>query len=132
MERGGTITGTGPNKTYHIVDGAVDVRPFVKHQHVSLPQDTSLVITLHAMDPYLLPLTYAVIEPVAHGTLTGDSTNRVYTPVPGYSGTDRFTCKASNGSNDSNEATITIQVLPANQVSDAGHSAMLTTRAAAK
>jgi hypothetical protein len=37
-----------------------------------------------------------------------------YTPAANFVGTDRFTYKINDGANDSNEATVTVAVLPAN------------------
>jgi len=50
----------------------------------------------------------------AHGTavISPDGLTILYTPVAGYTGIDTFTYKANDGFADSNEATVTINVLP--------------------
>ncbi len=48
----------------------------------------------------------------AHGTLTLNADGSfTYTPVPGYSGADSFTYKASDGILESNVATVSLQVV---------------------
>ena len=54
-------------------------------------------------------LTYAVVTPPAHGTLTGTGTTRSYVPTAGWSGTDTFTYRVSDGT-ESSTATVRIAV----------------------
>ncbi len=57
------------------------------------------------------PLTAAVVTGPANGTLTlADDGSFVYTPNAGFSGSDTFTYDATDGTNISNEATVTIEV----------------------
>lgn len=91
---------------------------------------TELPITLHASDPdWWDDLDITVLTKPSHGALVnpiGDvpittvpytipDLRRVvkYTSVPGYTGSDSFTFKANDGINDSNVATVTIEVGPA-------------------
>jgi hypothetical protein len=55
-------------------------------------------------------LTYSVLTPPSHGTLTGTGSLLTYTPSANYSGPDSFTFKANDGNSDSNVATVTINV----------------------
>jgi 6-phosphogluconolactonase (cycloisomerase 2 family) len=61
------------------------------------------------------PLAYAIVSPPAHGTVTvlDAATGRVrYAPTPGYGGTDGFGFTASDGTNTSAPATVTLDVTP--------------------
>jgi hypothetical protein len=55
-----------------------------------------------------------------HGRLSGSCPNLTYTPDSDYDGTDRFTFKSSDGSADSNTASvdITVEKKPIIQVFD--------------
>jgi len=57
------------------------------------------------------PLTFALVAQAAFGTVTlnADGTFR-YVPRDGFEGTDSFTFKANDGKDDSNIATVTINV----------------------
>jgi len=60
-------------------------------------------------------LTYSIVAPPAHGTLSClDCANPTYTPDLNYTGTDSFTYKANDGTGDSNVATVTITITPVN------------------
>src|SRR6185295_17066523 len=88
-------------------------------------------ITLSASDVDGQALTYAIVVGPAHGTLTtltpGSGTAAVtYTPNADYSGSDSFTFKASDGTVDSNVATVTIAVAPQNDAPVAKDDAATT------
>lgn len=86
--------------------------PHADDQSVSVPINTPKAITLTAGDPDNGPqaLTYSIVSPPQHGTLTGTPPNVTYAPNTGYSGPDSFTFKANDGAADSNTATVSITV----------------------
>ena len=64
-------------------------------------------------DPENDPLTAIKATDPTNGTLTLNSDGSfTYTPRAGFSGTDSFTYKANDGTNDSNIATVTLTVNP--------------------
>ncbi len=67
-------------------------------------------MALSASDPDGDALTYTIVSGPSHGALGGTGAARTYTPAAGYSGTDSFTFKASDGALDSNTATVSITV----------------------
>ncbi len=67
-------------------------------------------ITLTVNDVELDPLTYEVVTPPEHGTLSGTAPNLIYTPATDYQGLDSFTFCAHDGTDPSNLATVTIDV----------------------
>src|SRR6185312_14330587 len=60
-------------------------------------------------------LTAALVAQPAHGTVTLNADGSFsYTPAANYAGTDSFTYKASDGTADSNVATVAITVSAVN------------------
>jgi hypothetical protein len=55
-------------------------------------------------------LTYAVVTEPSHGTLSGLPPNLTYTAEAGYEGSDSFTFKVNDGIEDSDLATVSIEV----------------------
>ncbi|MCJ7693675.1 MAG: DUF4982 domain-containing protein [Sedimentisphaerales bacterium] len=68
-------------------------------------------VTSNDMDAEADPLTAILVSDVSNGILTLNSDGTFeYTPDTGFSGTDSFTYKANDGTDDSNIATVTISV----------------------
>jgi len=66
-------------------------------------------------DPDGDPMTAAVVDDVSNGTLTFNPNGSfTYTPNADFFGTDRFTYRANDGTDDSNVATVEIDVAPVN------------------
>jgi hypothetical protein len=92
--------------------------PVVSDQEVDAEEDAAATLTLQGSDPANGDLTFVVVSAPAHGTLgaidnTAQASGSVaYTPEAGFSGTDTFTFKAHNGTNESNVATFTVKVKP--------------------
>jgi DNA/RNA endonuclease G (NUC1) len=93
---------------------------------VSTVEDTSKSITLNAVNANNNPLVFTIVNAAAHGTLTGTGTDRVYTPATDFVGTDSFTFRASDGSNNSNISTVTITVTEYNENPIANNDAKST------
>jgi hypothetical protein len=86
--------------------------PVAQDIEIETVQDTPVQILLKATDLDDDPLTFEIIDKPEHGTL--DESNLpdvIYTPKPGFIGTDYFTFKANDGVGDSNIATVTINVI---------------------
>ena len=88
--------------------------PVADDQTVATAEDTAKSITLTASDANGDTLTYSIVTPPSHGSLTGTASNVTYTPAANYNGSDGFTYKASDGAADSNVATVNITVNPVN------------------
>jgi uncharacterized repeat protein (TIGR01451 family) len=88
--------------------------PVAEDQSVSVDEDAAKTITLTATDPRGAPLTYTVVNPPAHGVLSGSAPDLVYTPLPNYSGPDQFTFRVSNATTVSDVATVSIAVVAIN------------------
>lgn len=72
--------------------------------------DAAKAITLTGTAPDNAPLTYAIVDQPAHGTLTGTPPTVTYTPAAGYRGTDRFTFTVRNGTLESPPGTVSLIV----------------------
>ncbi len=70
-------------------------------------------------------LTYALVSGPAHGTLTFNANGAYsYTPTADYNGADSFTFRASDGSLNSNTATVALTVTPVNDAPVASNSSL--------
>ncbi len=76
----------------------------------SFNEDTATSITLTGSDVEGSTLTYSIVTPPSHGTLSGSGATRTYTPAANYNGPDSFTFKVNDGTADSSPATISITV----------------------
>lgn len=102
--------------TVSITVSAANHAPVAAPQSVITDEDVAKAVTLTATDEDGDALTYAIVAPPAHGTLTGTPPGITYLPFANYNGSDSFTFKANDGKVDSNIATVTINI---NAVNDA-------------
>ncbi len=93
---------------------------------VTTDEDTPVAVTLTASDKDGDALTYEIVTPPVHGTLSGKAPNLTYTPSDNYHGLDSFTFKANDGTLDSNVVEIGITVRPVNDASRAEDDAATT------
>ena len=87
--------------------GVANRTPYAHAQSLTLIQNTAQPVTLTGSGG---TLTYAVIAPPGHGTLTGTAPNLTYTPAANFSGSDSFTFLVNNGTSNSTPATVSIGV----------------------
>lgn len=109
----GTISGTPPIQKSC---------PTANNNAFSTDEDTALRVLAPGVlsndtDPENDPLTAVKVSDPAHGTVTLNSNGSLtYLPAANYNGPDSFTYKATDGTGNSNVATVTITV---NAVNDA-------------
>ncbi len=84
----------------------------VTDQTVFTPVDAPVEITLQAESGNQLPITFDIETVPFQGALRGRLPHLIYTPRPGFSGTDRFTFRAGNAMGQSRLATVLINVGP--------------------
>src|SRR2546428_103951 len=88
--------------------------PTADNKNILTNSGTPIQLTLTGTDP--IPgdvLKFSVVGNPQHGTITPGTVSSIvfYTPNTGFSGTDSYTYKASDGQGvDSNTATVTITV----------------------
>jgi len=105
--------------TVSIAVNAVNTAPTAVDDGYSIPQDQPLSVPAGGVlandqDAEGDPLTAALVQGPSSGTLTLSADGSFeYTPNAGFSGTDSFTYTANDGQADSNPATVSIAVEPA-------------------
>jgi VCBS repeat-containing protein len=112
--------------------------PVAANDSYSTAQDTQLTVAPgngvlgNDTDTDGDPLTAQLVTDVAHGTLALNANGSfVYTPTAGYSGSDTFTYRASDGTGTSNTATVTIAVSVGNRPPVAAADTYTTAQGAA-
>ena len=89
----------------------VNAPPVANEQKATAFSGRTAAIALTGSDPDKEALSYHVVEKPANGSLTvSPSGVAAYTPKAGYTGADRFTFTAHDGSVHSKPATVTITV----------------------
>jgi hypothetical protein len=85
--------------------------PVVADVTAATPVGVAAAVTLSASDPDGDALTYEVITPAAHGTVTPANGRTVtYTPAPGYTGTDTFLYRVFDGRADGGPGVVTMTI----------------------
>jgi DNA/RNA endonuclease G (NUC1)/fibronectin type 3 domain-containing protein len=104
-----------PAAIQNAIEGGVDGAnpPGTANQSTSTNEDVQKAITLDAVSP-AGALTYTILTGPFHGGLTGTGANRTYTPAPDFNGSDTFTWRVNDGTNNSNTSTFTINVAEVN------------------
>ncbi|MEI7901852.1 MAG: DUF6288 domain-containing protein, partial [bacterium] len=97
--------------------------PVALAQNVTLAEDTAAAITLSGGDPFFDTLTYTIVTPPAHGTLSGTPPNLTYTPAANYNGPDSFTFTVNDGTVTSAAATAGLTITPVNDATLASAAA---------
>jgi hypothetical protein len=102
------------------VDGGVrflrlpDAPPVANARSVLVPEDQPRTIALSGSDPEGQPLTYHLVSPPQHGTLSGSAAAPVYTPFAHFNGQDGFSYLVRDGGQSSAPAPVSITVTPVN------------------
>lgn len=112
---GDSFTFTANNGTYISEPATVTITvntlvPTANDASSMTPMNTEVFITALATDPSGTPLTYSIVLPPANGIAIENNGVFTYTPNTDYVGIDTFKYKVSNGTYESLEATITINV----------------------
>ena len=89
------------------------LKPVVTNLSFDADYNGSLAFNLIGTDPNNLPLTFTITEQPANGSITENNGQFTYNPKNNWSGTETAKFKANNGTYDSNEATITFNVISA-------------------
>jgi hypothetical protein len=100
-----------PKATVTITVTSSNDVPVANDQNLTTNINTALDITLSGTDADSDDtLTYTIVHSPEHGTLTGTAPNLTYTPNEDYTGEDSFTFTVNDGTSDSNEATVSINI----------------------
>ncbi len=114
LDDGGSANGGDHSSAIELLtlqaDGNVNQPPVANDQNVSVDENSTVNITLTGSDADGDALTYMLVSPPAHGSLSGSAPNITYTPDSDYFGSDSFTFKVNDGTVDSPVATVSITV----------------------
>ena len=97
----------GPNSS----DTNSNRAPVASDLSVTTAAGTPVTVTLNATDADGNALTMRIVSQPASGTVSLSGQTATYFPPPGFTGTERFTWAAWDGSIDSNLATVTVSVV---------------------
>jgi hypothetical protein len=104
---GTTDSATG---TVNITVNAVNDAPVTTNQSATTVTNQALDITLTSTDIESDSITYSIVSDVSNGSTSLNGAVVTYTPSSDFSGSDSFTFKANDGTDDSNVSTVTINV----------------------
>jgi len=118
-----TATGPGGSTTSSATITHINSVPIAHDQSVVTNEDVGTPIKLSGSDPDSDSLLYRVVSYPSHGAISGEPPNLSYVPDADYSGTDYFTFSINDGSLDSEEGRILINIQSENDVpaADAGN-----------
>lgn len=109
----GSLYATG---AVNIAVTPVNDAPVAFSQSVTNLEDVPVAITLTGSDVDGPVTNFVLVSLPAHGALSGAGANLTYTPTNNYAGPDGFTFTVNDGSLTSAVATVSITVLPVNDV----------------
>jgi len=87
--------------------------PVARAQHLRTREDTPVSFTLNGASASG-GLSFQVVSPPAHGTLSGIAPDLTYTPGVDFNGADSFTFQVSDATGTGNTAEVTLAVSPVN------------------
>lgn len=88
--------------------------PLAQSRSLRLGEDSTASIRLEAVDVDNDPVRFEIVGAPAHGSLSGEPPNVVYTPEANYSGTDSFTFVARDVQGTSSPATVSLEIVAIN------------------
>ena len=92
----------------------INAAPVADNQTINTLEDAPVNVTLTGSDADGDMLAFQIVTAPAHGTLSGQVPNLVYTPAANYNGSDSFTFLVNDGQVNSATATVSITVNPVN------------------
>ncbi len=93
-----------------IIINAVNDAPITSNIVHSTNENEPIDISLNAYDVEGNDLTYSIVSDVSNGSISLSGSIVTYVPSTNFNGTDTFTFKANDGTDDSNISTVTIPV----------------------
>jgi len=101
--------------------------PIAIAQTVSTTEDTGKAITLAGTDADDDTLSFKVVTPPTHGTLSGTAPNLTYNPAENYNGDDTFWFTVNDGSTNSSAAVVSLSIAAVNDAPVASAQAISAT-----
>ncbi len=98
----------------YVTINAINDAPVANDISETTDEDTSKEFHLDCSDVDQNSLTYHIVTDPTSGSIIKSGKKVTYTPNQDYNGDDSFTYKCNDGTVDSNEPTVTINIIPAN------------------
>ena len=108
----GTLVSSAATVTVTVA--SVNDAPAAEGQIAVTEEDTVAALNLAATDADGDAVTYSILQPPVHGTLSGSLPNPIYSPNPDFQGSDSFTFSASDGLLVSTPGVVSLAVTPVN------------------
>lgn len=93
------------------VSSSANRKPTAYDLSATTDKNQSLNVTLLADDKDSDPLSYGIVSGPSHGTLSGSAPDITYQPTGWFTGSDSFTYRASDGTDYSNTAKVSVLVI---------------------
>lgn len=103
-----------PPATISLTVVPVNDAPVAQTQSLSANEDSPLQVTLLGADADGDALSYSIVTPPAHGSLSGVAPNLIYLAATNYFGADSFAFKVSDGQLESDPAVVSLTINPIN------------------
>ena len=101
--------------------------PGTENQFATTPEDVPGEIVLNAVSPILnASFTYTIVSQPANGVLSGSGPSFTYTPAQDFHGSDSFTFRVNDGSQDSNTSAVNITITEVNDTPSANSQSVTT------
>ncbi|MCP4472032.1 MAG: tandem-95 repeat protein, partial [Gammaproteobacteria bacterium] len=114
-----TVTGgegASDTEVFTIAVTAVNDPPVANNYAFTIDEDTSVMVVLSGEDIEGDELSCSVLTQPASGVLSGTAPNLTYLPDSNFYGDDSFTFKVNDGLLDSEIATVSITIVPINDL----------------
>lgn len=118
-----------PDAVENAIEAGIDGNnpPGTENQPATTDEDVPAGIMLNAVSPLSNPsFSYTIVGQPTNGSLSGSGPVVTYTPGANFNGSDSFTFRVNDGSNDSNTSTVSITVNPVNDAPTAASQAVST------
>lgn len=119
-------TTTSAEATIQITVNPEEDLPLARNATINLREDSFFPLRLAGQDADGDPLSFEIVTPPAHGTLSGAAPDLVYTPTADFAGQDSVSFVVSDGKGRSNPATVTINVTAENDAPIARSTSLTT------
>lgn len=118
-----------PDAVENSIEAGIDGNnpPGTENQSATTDEDVPVSIALNAVSPLATSsFSYTIVGQPNNGVVSGSGLNLTYTPAANFHGSDTFTFRVNDGSQDSNTSTVTVTINPVNDAPTANSQSVTT------